>query len=214
MSILNEKQVSELYDKNARYYDLLLILFQALGVRRRRSVLVNNLCLKQGDTVVDLCCGTGANFSLLAKAVGSKGRIVGVDLSEKMLEKARYKAERLGIRNVQLVCNSVNDFELPIETDAVISTFGMEMVPTYTSVIARIASELNPGCHVGFLGLKHPEGWPDWLIELGILLNRPFGVSREYEDFRPWEAVQEYLSVNYFKEHLFGSAYSCVAKKT
>ena len=213
MSILNERQVSDLYDKNARYYDLLLLPFRALGVHRRRAGLVDDLCLKEGDTVVDLCCGTGANISLLANAVGKGGRIVGVDLSAQMIGRARRKTERLGMKNVELICASVDDFELPIKATVVISTFGLEMVPTYASVIARMADELKPGSRFGLLGLKHPDGWPDWLIELGIKLNHPFGVSREYEDFRPWQAAQEHLSVIYVEEHLFGAAYSCVAEK-
>ena len=213
MSILNERQVSDLYDTNARYYDLLLLPFRVLGVHRWRAGLIDDLCLKAGDTVVDLCCGTGANISLLVNAIGAGGRIIGVDLSTQMIERARRKTERLGIKNVELICASVDNFELPIDTSAVISTFGLEMVPTYNAVIARMADELQPGSRFGLLGLKHPDGWPDWLIELGIKLNRPFGVSREYEDFRPWQAAQEHLSVIYVEEHLFGAAYSCVAEK-
>ena len=213
MSVLNEQQVSDLYDKNARYYDLLLLPVRALGVRRWRANLISDLCLTEGDTVVDLCCGTGANFPFLSEAVGKTGQIVGVDLSAQMLRRARHKCEEGDIENVELHCASVTDFSVPPRTNAVISTFGLEMVPEYRSVIERISDNMEFGARLGLVGLKHPEGWPDWLVELGVKLNRPFGVSRAYENFRPWQAAQDYLSNVYYKEHLFGAAYSCVTAK-
>ena len=49
--------------------------------------------LKDGDTVVDIGCGTGLNFPLLHRVVGPNGTIIGVDLSETMLAQARHMAE-------------------------------------------------------------------------------------------------------------------------
>jgi ubiquinone/menaquinone biosynthesis C-methylase UbiE len=47
--------------------------------------------LKAGDTVVDIACGTGANFSFLQEKIGSNGRIVGVDFTDAMLTKAKER---------------------------------------------------------------------------------------------------------------------------
>ncbi len=76
-----------------------------------------------------------------------------------------------------------------------------------------MSNELQLGGRIGLLRLKHPDGWPDWLIELEIRLNFPFGVSREYENFRPWQAAQHYLFIVHIEERFFGAAYNCVAEK-
>jgi len=212
MSILDEQQVGRLYDRSARYYDGLLFLFGLAGVGRWRSGLIDSMQLVEGETVLDLCCGTGENFSRLGRAVGHRGRIIGVDLSGKMLEKALTKADKLGMKNVDLVQKSVSDYTIPADVSAVVSTFGLEMVPNYPDVISRLSAGLEPRGRLGLLGLRHPEGWPEWLIELGVKLNRPFGVSRDYEDFRPWIAAQSCFSNVTLDQHLWGAAYSCVAE--
>ena len=70
------------------------------------------------------------------------------------------------------------------------------------------------GGRIGLLGLKHPDGWRDWLIELGIQLNPPVDVRCGYESFRPWHAARDYLSIVHIEEHFFGTAYSGIAEKT
>jgi ubiquinone/menaquinone biosynthesis C-methylase UbiE len=56
--------------------------------------------LKAGDTVVDIACGTGANFSFLQEKIGSNGRIVGVDFTDAMLTKAQERVTENHWRNV------------------------------------------------------------------------------------------------------------------
>lgn len=60
--------------------------------------LIEHLCPKQGWSVLDVACGHGAQLVPLAKAVGKEGRLVGIDLSQKMLDKAKSE---LAKRNLQ-----------------------------------------------------------------------------------------------------------------
>lgn len=69
----------------------------------------------------------------------------------------------------------------PSDASGVVATFALEMIPSYDHVIETVARALPAGSRLALLGLKHPEKWPDWLIQIGVGLNRPFGVSREYE---------------------------------
>jgi len=55
--------------------------------------------------------------------------------------------------------------------------------------------------------LRHPDGWPDWLVMLGIWLNRPFGVTRDYAAHRPWESVERYMTVLECDTWLAGAGY-------
>lgn len=210
--ILSPREVRDLYGRNAAWYDLALIPYRLLGLRARRRQAVEELGLRSGDTVVDLCCGTGANLRFLHDVVGPGGRIVGVDLTGAMLERARRRAEKHGLRNVELVEADVVEYVVPPETDGVLSTFGLEMVPEYDRVIRAAAAVLPEGRRLVLLGLKHPHGWPNWLVELGVRLNRPFGVSRDYARFRPCQSLRNHVEEVLHREFLFGAAYLSVGQ--
>lgn len=214
MGIMSNAQVERLYDRNAGAYDLLVTGFRWAGLSRWRRNLVARMNVKRGDHVVDLCAGTGANLPFLLESVGSEGRVTLVDLSQGMLAKARGRASRRRAENVAFVQADVAGFQFPDDVDAVISTFGLEMVPDYAEIIGRASDALPAGGHMALLGLKHPENWPRWLTDIGILLTKPFGVSREYEEFRPWIPAREHLRETHFREFLFGCAYEFVGEKT
>ena len=208
--VLNRDEVRELYRRTARFYDLALSLAGPLGVGRWRRETIRSLGLRPGDTVVDLCCGTGANFAALADAVGETGRVVGVDLSAAMLRRARARVDRGGWTNVAMVQADVLDYPLPQNANAVVSTFGLEMVPEYDAVVERIGAALPRSGRLALMGLKHPDGWPDWLVDLGIALNRPFGVDRSYEQHQPWLSVRSHMNELEHREFLFGAVYRSV----
>lgn len=209
--ILNNAQIVKVYGRIAPRYDTALLCYRLLGINRQRRELVRRLDLHKGDTVVDLGCGTGANFDALFDAVGPGGEIIGVDLSEAMLDKARMRAQQRGQDNVTLVCSDLREFRLPRGTAAVIAAFSMEMVPDNEEVIGRLAASLGGEGRLGLLGLKLPERWPEWAIRLGLALNRPFGVSRDYAAVKPWIGVQKRMRVKEFRELYFGAVYRCIA---
>jgi demethylmenaquinone methyltransferase/2-methoxy-6-polyprenyl-1,4-benzoquinol methylase len=72
-----------LYRKRAKRYDQTTLLYYIAGFRHwgYRKRAIQSLALNQGDTVVEPGCGTGLNFSLLQDRVGTRGRIIGVDLT-------------------------------------------------------------------------------------------------------------------------------------
>ncbi len=80
------------------------------------------LSLKKGETVVDLGSGGGIDAFLAAKKVGEKGRVIGIDMTEEMLEKARKNAREVGAKNVEFKLGDIE--EIPLEgavADCVIS---------------------------------------------------------------------------------------------
>ena len=85
-----------LYQKQAKDYDQSGI--HGLDAFRREAV--KRLDLKRGDLVVDIGCGTGLNFPWLQEAVGPQGRIIGVDLTDAMLEQARRRIAEAGWKTI------------------------------------------------------------------------------------------------------------------
>ena len=210
--ILGPEAVRDLYDRLAPVYDAVAAAYDLLGSGRFHQRAVEALNLRPGDTAVDLACGTGVNLPHLAEAVGETGRVVAVDLSPGMLAQARQRVEASGWRNVELVEADVRDFMFPEPVHGVVSTFGLEMVPEHEDVIARAVAALAPGKRIAVGGLRHPERWPEWAVQLGALVNRPFGVSRAYEEVQPWHSVFAHTQRVSYDEFLLGAAYLAVGE--
>src|SRR5262245_57717183 len=67
--------------------------------------------LSKGDSVLELCCGAGHNFPYLLAAIGSEGRLIGIDFSPNMLAKAQARVQRKGWTNVKLICGDAAHLE-------------------------------------------------------------------------------------------------------
>lgn len=212
--ILDVGEVRTLYDRIAPGYDLAAGAYALFGARRLGSRAVDLLDLRAGDTAVDLGCGTGVNFAGLAHAVGPAGRVIGVDVSEGMLAQARRRQTVAdNLTRVELVQADLREYRLPADTRGVLSTFAMEMVPEHDHVIAAASPTLaRTRGRLAISGLRRPPGWPEWAVRLGIALNRPFGVSRAYEDIRPWESVRRHAEEIVFETALLGAVYLSVGE--
>src|ERR1700753_4500945 len=117
----------ETYRKKAKHYDITSRLYPAPGYPQRTQRLraVHALGLRPGDTVLDLACGTGLNFALLQPAVGPRGQIVGVDLTDAMLARAQDRVKANGWSNVSLGQADAAGFDFPAEGDAILSTYAL-----------------------------------------------------------------------------------------
>ncbi len=192
---LVKEDVVDLYRKRARHYNFTANLYYLLGFRewKYRKRAVKELNLKYGDTVVEVCCGTGLNFSLLQKEVGPEGKIIGVDLTDAMLDQARKRVSENGWSNVELVQSDAAKFRFPPKVDGIISTFALPMVPEFDMVIRDGCMSLSPGRRWVILDFKMPSGLLSLLAPIGIFLTRPFGVTRDLALRHPWESMNKYL---------------------
>lgn len=205
--VLDAAGVRSLYDRIAPLYDLAASPYNLIGGRRLAKRAITELRLQPGNTVVDLGSGTGWNLPRLAEAVGATGTVIGVDISPGMLQQARQRINDHGIMNVELVEADISDYQPPPDTNAIVSTFAIEMRPDYDAVIARLAREISTGGRIVTTGLRTPEGWPEWLIRIGSAVNRIFGVSEDYRDHRPWEAIEAHTHDNIYIESHAGVIY-------
>ena len=169
--------------------------------------------LRPGDVVVELGCGTGLNFALLQKAVGPTGKIVGVDLTAEMLDRARRRVDANGWKNVELIHDDIANYEFASPVDGVISTFAVTLSPDYDRVISHAAAALAPGGRCVILDLKRRDDVPPWLLRFGVWITRPFGVTMEMTERRPWESISRYLVDASLKNLYFGFAYLAVGVK-
>lgn len=104
------------------------------------------LAPKPGETVLDLGSGAGLDAFIAAAQVGASGRVIGVDMTPEMLEKARENAARMGLGNVEFRSGRLE--ALPVEDasiDALTSNCVINLVPDKSAVFREIARVLKPG---------------------------------------------------------------------
>lgn len=179
-------QLIDRYRRRAKSYD-------ASGIRALepwRKEAVNLLRLGRGDRVIDIGCGTGLNFALLQEAIGPEGRIIGVDLTDAMLDQARRRVTQHGWENVELVQSDAAHYAFPAQVDGVISTFALTFIPDGDQVIRNGRRALAPGRHWVVLDMAWPEGWPLWVRRLLFFLPA-YGITADVVRRRPWQRVQE-----------------------
>jgi len=116
--------------------------------------------IRPGDEVVDIGCGTGLTTREAARAA-APGRVVGVDVSERMLERARHvtAVQRLGNVSYELGDAQVHRFD-PAGFDVAISRFGTMFFSDPAAAFANIAAALRPGARLVLLvwqRLEHNE---------------------------------------------------------
>jgi arsenite methyltransferase len=104
--------------------------------------------IKQGDTVVDLGSGAG-NDCFVARAVtGASGKVIGVDFTEAMINKARANAEKLDFNNVEFRFGDIEKMPITANAaDVVVSNCVLNLVPNKDQVFKEIYRVLKPGGH-------------------------------------------------------------------
>lgn len=206
---LTREDVRTVYDKHARFYDRAVWLYYLVGmpIRKWRRMAVDALNLNRGDTVVEIGCGTGLNFALLERAIGREGRIIGIDISDAMLDRAKALVRDEKWQNVELISCSASDFTFPDQIDGILATGVLSYEPEFDRVIERGASALDPGGKWAILDYKMPSGWQRTFAPLFIALGSSFGVSRNFMERHIWKSVERHLRQTKMQELYGGFVY-------
>jgi arsenite methyltransferase len=102
--------------------------------------------LHEGETVLDLGSGAGADVLISARRVGGGGRVIGLDMTDEMLAVARANAAEAGVENAEFVKGYIEDIPLADETvDVVISNCVINLAADKTRVLCEAARVLRPG---------------------------------------------------------------------
>lgn len=177
------------YDAAADHFDdEPLAFWERIG---RRTV--ERLRLPAGAKVLDVGCGTGASALPAAETVGPSGTVTGVDLAARLLDRARTKARKQGLSNVDFRQADMTSLGYPDGSfDAVVSVFSIFFVPDMEGLVRELWRMVRPG------GKLAVTTWGPRIFEpaysrwqSAIKQERP----DLYSAFNPWDRITDIESV-------------------
>lgn len=167
------ERIHEMFDSISGVYDGMNLVISGFQEPRWRHRAVGEAALQPGMAAVDVACGTGKVSADLQQAVSPGGSVIGIDVSEGMVDRAVDRfADRPGLRF------EVGDaLKLPLEDascDAATIAFGMRNLPDYAAGFAEMRRVVRPGGRVVCLEISRPSsrlgqlvaGWFDNVVPL------------------------------------------------
>lgn len=144
------QEVINYYDSFSKVYDWLSPKWY---YHNARNYAIQQLQLKQGQTVLNLPCGTGQNFEYFQKYLNETGLIIGIDLSDGMLAKAKKKKEANDWKNIQIYRGNATNINIDwlqkntsvqTKVDAILCDLGLSGFPKWEMVIDNMLELLKP----------------------------------------------------------------------
>lgn len=159
--------VARLYRRLAPVYEWFIA--EPVLFARARARAISLLRLREGQTVLDVACGTGLNLTALRAGVGETGRVICLDYSQDMLARARRRVRRAGWTNIAFLrmdaatlspqalrrAAALTDSD---QVDAAVCTLGLSVIPAWEQAYAAMLDTVRPGGRVAIMDADYPTG--------------------------------------------------------
>lgn len=104
--------------------------------------------IKEGDTVIDLGSGAGNDVFIARRYVGEQGKVIGIDFTEAMIEKARANVDKLGFNNIEFRFGDIETMPVAAnKADVILSNCVLNLVPNKRNVFSEIFRVLKSKGH-------------------------------------------------------------------
>jgi arsenite methyltransferase len=177
--------------------------------------------IREGDVVLDLGSGAGIDAFVARRGVGESGAVIGVDMTEAMIERARANAARLGYGNVEFRLGEIECLPVDDEAvDVVLSNCVLNLVPDKAKAFAETFRVLRPGGHFCVSDIIATGALPDGIRKAaGLYVGCVAGAMTEtdylavireagFNDVRIAERKPIALPDEVLREHLSGAEVS------
>lgn len=205
MNGFDQSTIGRFYRLWARPYQWLVPFYLLGNEGRLRRKVVDALYLQQGQSVLDVGCGTGRNFPYIIERIGPQGRLIGLDYTPAMLQEAQRLTDRRGWSNVELIRGDAAELSLHDPADAALSTLALTVIPDYRQALQRMVASVRPGGRVAIADARRSER----------AYARPFNFVADLLGWgaaadvarRPWEHLGELLHDASYEDFFLGFFY-------
>jgi len=121
--------------------------------------------IKKGDTVIDLGSGAGNDCFVARAETGETGKVIGIDFTPEMIEKAKENVKRKGFTNVEFICGDID--KMPVSSDiadVVVSNCVLNLVPNKKAVFKEIFRVLKSNGHFSISDIVKTGELPDEIL--------------------------------------------------
>ena len=144
----NQEQVTKYYDRFSKIYNL---ISSKRYYHKIRQFAINQLDIQKGDIILNVPCGTGVNFSYFNNYLQNSGKVIGIDLSDGMIRKAKKMIHKQEYTNFEIIKKDVTTLNeswrksiLNNEKfDLILCDLGLSGFPSWKSVIKNLYSLLK-----------------------------------------------------------------------
>lgn len=152
-----EKGLTSEYDSSIEAYDRAVNFLQLGRDSRHRRRAMRLAGLKQGDTVLEVCCGAGFSFAAIEELIGKSGKIIAVEGNKELLEIARKKANRNNWNNITFIHSTFENIELNEPIDFVLFAFCRYDIPQGILRIKQVSQWMDEEAgRICFIDYKLP----------------------------------------------------------
>lgn len=170
-------------------------------VRQKAVELMN---LKSGDRVLDAGCGSGGSFPYLVRAVGSSGKVIGIEISPESAGSARRRAAKNDWENVQVIESDALDARLTDSFDGLLM-FAAADIYASKEALESILPHLKENARVVAFGAKLSRHRFGRILNplLKTLFKLSFSTTPK-PDYEPWQIMAKYIERLEVEEYFFG----------
>ena len=138
-----EEYVAKEFDRTASSYDesRLVKSYQ----RRTQTLVINKMQIEKGMNILDLGCGTGSGTIDIASKLEGTGKVIGLDLSERMIEQAKQKLAKFKYNNVEFEVGSGSSLDYGEYFDYVLSTNAFHHFEKKQEIFSKVCKSLKYG---------------------------------------------------------------------
>lgn len=184
-----KEKARKTYDAAADHFEAAPLAFWS----RIGETTVAKIDLASGAEVLDVGCGNGASALPAAAAVGPSGRVVGVDLSTRLLDQGRRRAATAGLANIEFRAADMTALDYPdARFDAVISVFSIFFVPNMEGLVGELWRMVRPGGRLAVTTWGPDIFEPAYSHWLDTLKRE---APHLHSAFNPWDRITDVESV-------------------
>jgi len=159
--------------------------------------------IKEGQTVVDLGSGAGNDVFVARSFVGDTGKVIGIDFTNEMIDKANRNKAKLGYTNIEFKLGEIE--KMPLEdntTDIVLSNCVLNLVPNKQNAFNEIFRILKPGAKFSISDIVLKGEMPDKLKEVAELYAGCVSGAMQEEDYLDVIKKAGFQNINVAKEKI------------